>query len=71
MENGYWARYEVRQPTAEGRAKYDPVAAFDWEQDARNYVHAINQGLIAYNHPHFPEHDVIAVSLKNGEVVAW
>lgn len=66
-----WARYEVRQPTAEGTAKYDPVAAFDWEQDARNYVHAINRGLIAYNHPQFPEHDVIAVSLKNGEVVAW
>lgn len=66
-----WARYEVRQPKSGGTADFDPVAAFDWEVDARNYVHAINRCLIAYEHPSFPEHDVFAVKSTTGEVVAW
>ena len=63
--------YEVRQPIDGTTNEYETVAIFVWEQDARNYVQAVNNGKIAYEHDSFEDFELIAVSLWTNEVIAW
>lgn len=65
------SKYEVRQPTDGVTGAYETVALFEWEEDARNYVVAVNKGTVPYENEFFEDFSLIAASLWTGEVIAW
>lgn len=71
MSNNRSENYEVRQPIDDVTGLCETVAVFEWEQDARNYVQAVNNGTIPYEHESFADFNLIAVSLWTNEVIAW